>query len=96
MERTYKVTFDTQKDRRYITWGLLVTATNKKNAMAAARERWHSEDNPHQRTRKRDRYYGTVYTEHPHTFHMYAERTNEDSTAAPDFFVISNRYANWG
>ena len=97
MERLYRVTFDTQKDCRYITWGLFVTAKNQPEAKAKAKDLWHSDDNPHQRKRRQDRYLGLVWTEHPYMFHVTAARMTEEErqTEIEEFYVIDNKAATW-
>ena len=94
----YRVEFDTQKDRRYITCGLFVLSHNQREAKELATEMWHSDNNPHLRTCKRDKYLGLEWTEHPHMFHTEATRVTEEECNKPlrEFFVISNKAVTWG
>lgn len=93
-ERLYRVSFDTQRDRNYITWGFYVLAYNQSDAIAVACERWHSESNPHYKSRHRDR---------PHMFHVSAVRSDTSPVNAKGedidiitFYIIDSRYAHWG
>lgn len=88
MERLYRICFDTQRDRQYITWGLFVTAPNKKGAKSIAEEMWYcSEKCPYRHSEDR-----------PHMFHTDSSRMNEDERDRPigEFFKIESRYAYWG
>lgn len=102
MERLYRVCFDTQRNRNYITWGYFCMAKNQKEAKEKAFMHWHSKDNPHY---KRD---GTAYfykdgqyieiEAKPHMFHTDAERMteNERNKDCGVFFIITSKYASWG
>lgn len=94
-ERIYKVTFNTQKDRRYITWGILLPAYNQTEAKDKAARMWDSKDNPHQRWTKRSG--GWEWTEHPHMYHVSATRyVEEEGKDLATFYVIENRAVTWG
>lgn len=88
MERCYKVTFDTQRDRRYISWAYYTIASNQKEAKKKAEQAWH---NPtyngwYRRTENK-----------PHMFHIRAERCEEkDAVVQGNFHIECSRYANWG
>lgn len=88
-ERLYRVTFDTQRDRRYITWGLFIVAPNQKEAKAGAEELWyHSNKCP----------YRSPHKASPHMYHTNAARMNpEEQDHEPGtFFIIESRFATWG
>lgn len=90
-ERLYRVTFDTQRDRQYITWGLFISAHNIPEAKDKAYGMWHSNSNPHYPLRNwRD--------ERPHMYHVDASRmTPEEQDHEPGtFFIIDRKYATWG
>lgn len=95
-ERIYKVTFDTQRNRRYITWGILLPAYNQSEAKDKAYDMWHSKENPHLRWTKRSG--GWEWTEHPHMFHVSAARYDgADGEKEPSvFYIIENRAVTWG
>jgi hypothetical protein len=95
-ERIYKVTFDTQKDRRYISWEVFVPANNQKDAKERAYVLWEDDSNPHQRTIKHAR--GYTYSVHPHMFHTAAQRADVEESGVElcRFFAVENRFANWG
>ena len=87
MERLYRVVFDTQRNRRYITWGYYVSANNQREAKDKAFLLWHSSDNPNYRS-----------SERPHMFHTEAKRISEDDRDRDmrKFYKIEERYASWG
>ena len=87
MERLYRVIFDTQRDRRFITWGFYVSARNQKEAKDNAFLHWHSSDNPNYRR-----------VDKPHMFHVDAARMNDDERDRPmqTFYKIEEKYAFWG
>ena len=95
MERLYRVVFDTQRDRRYITWGYYVSANNQREAKDKAYQHWNSSDNPHYS-------YGFgrggKWYDVPHMFHVDAARMKEEERDRDmrKFYVIENRYASWG
>ena len=93
-KRIYEVTFCTQKDRRYITWGILISAYNQKDAKVEAELLWYNKDNPHQRSKGR---FG-IGTDHPHMFHTTASRYAEDeeSKELSTFYIIKNEAVTWG
>lgn len=86
-ERLYRVVFDTQRNRRYITWGYFIEAKNQKEAKEAAFLHWNSTENPNYRT-----------TSRPHMFHTDAARMEEADRNRPlrKFFIIDERHASWG
>lgn len=90
-ERLYRVVFDTQRDRQYITWGLFVLAHNQTEAKEMAYCIWHSKENPHYPLRNwRD--------SRPHMYHVNAARMTDDerNKELREFFVIDSKYAHWG
>lgn len=95
-KRIYEVTFCTQKDRRYITWGILIPAYNQTEAKETAHGLWDSKDNPHQRWTVRRG--GWEWTEHSHMFHVSATRYVEDgeSKELSTFYIIKNEAVTWG
>ena len=98
MERLYRVVFDTQKDRQYITWGIFIISHNKTDAASRAIGLWRNKDNPHQRTRKYDHYNGFEWFDHPHMFHINAARMdeNERDHNVDEFFIIGKKAVTWG
>lgn len=96
-DKPYVVEFDTQKDRRYITWNVVVMTTSQSKAKDIAAGLWFSKDNPHQITRKRDRYLGLEWTDHPHMFHVTAKAIEHaEPEEMNEFRVIKNQYVTWG
>lgn len=101
MERLYRVTFDTQRDRRYITWGFYVLANNQKEAKEAAYDCWNSKANTHYSYgfSKAGKWHNV-----PHMYHVTAQRVSDkkkaDRRGEPveilTFYVIENKYASWG
>lgn len=89
MLRPYHVTFCTQRDRQYITWGLYLTANNQKEACYKASELWYSKQNPHYQSRTKDK---------PHMFHLSATRAKEEEVdhTSEKFYIIKNEYVYWG
>lgn len=88
MKRIYMVEFDTQRNRRYITWGLFVMAQNQREAKWIAEDFWYISDKcPYRPTDRR-----------PHMFHTTAKRVSEEDRCRDfdKFFKIEERYANWG
>ena len=87
MNRLYRVCFDTQRDRRYITWGFWVYAKNQRDAKEIAFLRWNSSENPNYRN-----------VDKPHMFHTDASRFSEEDRDRDimHFFKIEDRYASWG
>jgi len=96
----YRVTFDTQRNRLYTTWGFYVLAFNQKEAKNAAYECWHNANNPRFRERGKDE----SYAYRPHMFHVTAERVtsseitvaNGDGIDLSTFYVIDMRNVTWG
>lgn len=91
MAHLYRVIFDTQRDRRYITWGIWVTANNQKQAKETAYNLWFSNSNPHYPLRNwRDN--------RPHMYHTTAQRMTAEEQDHPlqKFYKIADRYASWG
>lgn len=91
MERCYKVTFDTQRDRQYISWAYYTIANNQKEAKKKAEQAWHNPNNKRYQNEKNK----------PHMFHVCAERyntngTDEDTRVCNSFYIERSRYANWG
>lgn len=79
----YRVEFDTQRDRNYITWEVYVEAHNQKDAKEVAKSEWYKSDK-----------YGD---NKPHTFHLMASReTNATERETNKFYIIKTRYAYWG
>ena len=95
MERLYRVCFDTQRDRQYITWGFFVMARNMNDAKDAAYQKWNSRENPR---------YSYGYTrggrwiDVPHMYHTNASRMTEEERnhELNEFFIIDSKHANWG
>lgn len=87
-EQVYLVSFDTQRNRRYIEWGVFIYAHNQKEAKEYAYRLWHSPANPH---------YGSS-AEKPHMFHLSAVRVPENvrDKDPETFWKESTRYASWG
>ena len=85
MARLYKVSFDTQRDRQYISWEYIVPASSQKEAKAKAVEHWHSPQNPKYLHAQKK----------PHMFHISAERTESDKEPLV-FCIVKHRFANWG
>lgn len=85
-EYPYLVTFDTQRNRRYINWGCFIYTRSQKEARAIATRLWNSDSNPKYGRNK------------PHMFHLSAERVPENvrDKDPEQFWKISDRYANWG
>ena len=84
MERCYKVTFDTQRDRQYISWAYYTIAHNKKEAKQNAEQAWHSkgEGKPHMFHVCAERY--------------NRNETDDDTRVCNYFYIEHSRYANWG
>ena len=93
-ERLYRVTFDTQKYRRYITWGFFVIAHNQSEAKDEAACFWHSKDNPYYKECKTR--YG--YPDKPHMFHVNASRIPEEELdhELRTLYKIADKYVTWG
>jgi len=100
MERIYWVTFDTQRDRRYITWGYYVSANNQKEAKEKAYQHWNS---------SRNTYYNYGFGRNgkwhdvPHMWHTAAIRMTPGEAdrgtidrGIENFYIIQNKYASWG
>ena len=87
MLRDYRVTFNTQRDRRYITWGIYLIANNQKEACYDASKLWNSKENPHYQSRTKDK---------PHMFHLKASRIEDVDHTPGKFYVIDNQYVTWG
>lgn len=88
-EAFYSVLFDTQRDRRYITWRVFVMACNQKEAKEKARQLWHSDDNPLYKSSKK----------RPYMFHTNAVRVTEDVIGGERiniFRKVYEKYATWG
>lgn len=85
MERLYRVIFDTQRDRRFISWGFYVSANNKKEAKEKAFLAWNSSDNH-------------IYGDKPHMFHVDAARVQDDERDRQmlTFYKMEEKYAFWG
>lgn len=88
-ERLYRVCFDTQRDRQYITWGLFLLAHNQSEAKDIAYELWNSDANPRYKLRK-------FNDDYPHMFHVDASRMEDKDHEIGEFFVIDSKHANWG
>lgn len=89
-ESVYSVMFDTQRDRRYITWRVFVMAFNQKEAKEQARRLWHSDDNPVYKSRSKKR---------PYMFHTNAMRVTEDEVGGERINIFRKVYekrATWG
>ena len=99
MKRAYEVQFNTQKDRRYITWTVFVSANNQTEAKDIARNLWHSNDNEHQRSKRWSGILGRYMYEHPHMFHLSAKRVSgelDEDFPLNKFCAIDNKAVTWG
>lgn len=87
MERLYRVVFDTQRNRRYITWGIFVIASNQKEAKEKAFLLWNGSD-------CNVKYSAPM----PHMFHTDAARMTEEDRDHDigRFYKIEDRFAFWG
>ena len=85
MAKYYRVTFDTQRNRRYISWEYVLVANSQKEAKEIVKMAWNSEFNP---MYKRD--------DKPHMFHVEAKRIIYYMKDTDRFHKVDERYANWG
>ena len=89
-EKLYSVMFDTQRDRRYITWGIFLLAANQKEAKKMAHDLWHGEENPHYR----------FCHSRPHMFHTNAMRWDDNDLLKTNglrkFYKVYEKHATWG